>query len=123
MHGIGNNRVGRLALNHLLIDLAKAFHAKNRPYGGGPFGAEIGLTFVGACIAIGDLEHRRMTTSDIAAYLEMPRSSVQRKVDKLIERELVARDGNKYFMAPKAVAHGEDFVERINRVLLKTQPR
>lgn len=117
-------RAERLAISRLLLDLARVFH--NKTYegpGGRPFGAEIDIIFVGACVAIGDLERRPMTASDIATYIDMPRATVQRKLNQLVRRDIIGRAGNKYFMSPFAVANADAFVERANRVIAKAQPR
>ena len=79
--------------------------------------------FVGACVAIGDLEHRQMSASDIANYIDMPRATVQRKLDQLVRRGIVVRNGNKFCMSPFAIANADAFVETANRAIRKAQPK
>jgi CRP-like cAMP-binding protein len=117
-------RAERLAIAKLLLELARAFHNKTyKGPGGKPFGAEIDIIFVGACVAIGDLERRPMNASDIASYIDMPRATVQRKLDQLVRRGIITRVGNKYWMSPFAIENGDAFVERANRVIAKAQPK
>lgn len=117
-------RAERLAISRLLLDLARVFHNKAyKETGGKPFGAEIDIIFVGACVAIGDLERRPMSASDIASYIDMPRATVQRKLDQLVRRNIVTREGNHFLMSPFAVQNADAFVERANRVIARAQPK
>lgn len=117
-------RAERLAISRLLLELARIFHAKTyEGPGGKPFGAEIDIVFVGACVAIGDLEYRPMSASDIAGYIDMPRATVQRKLEQLVRRGIVSRAGTKFCMASHAVANADAFVELANRVIARAQPK
>lgn len=117
-------RAERLAISRLLLELARAFHNKSfTGPGGKPFGAEIDIVFVGACVAIGDLENRPMSASDVATYIDMPRATVQRKLDQLVRREVVIRRGTKFAMSPSAVANADAFVEQVSRAIRKAQPK
>lgn len=111
----------RLSVSHALIGLAKEIHRTWVPYK--PFGTEIDLVFVSACVGIGDFEERPMTASNVAHYIEMPRATVERKLSALIRRGVVIRQGNVFVLAPRTEADVAKYVERAKRVLLKAQPK
>jgi len=114
-------RAERLSISRLLIELTKTFHKRTfvGSHAGKAFGAEIDIVFVAACVAIGDFEDRPMSASDVSNYIDMPRTTVQRKLDQLVGRDILARDGHKYRLSGYAVEHGEAFVGLAERVIRK----
>jgi DNA-binding transcriptional ArsR family regulator len=117
-------RAERLAIARLLLELTRVIY-NSRYTGSGekPFGTEIDIVFVGACVAIGDLEHRPMSASDIAAYIDMPRTTVQRKLKQLVRRDIVTRHGTKFWLSSRLIASADAFVEAANRAIRKAQPK
>lgn len=125
IHRTVPRRAERLAICRLLVELARAFHKRTFTdgQGGKPFGAEIDIVFVAACVAIGDFEGRLMTASNVAHYIDMPRATAQRKLDELTERGIIEHKDHKYRLSPFAVARGADFVAIADRVIAKAQPQ
>lgn len=59
---------------------------------GGRFGNDAGLTFVFLAVFLGHAEGRAMTATKISAYLDKPRTTVLRRLEKLTANGVVARD-------------------------------
>lgn len=80
---------------------------------------------IGICIALGHLEGRPFTAGKIAQYLEVPRTTVLRRVQVLLRRGLIRRVGSYYFLveerlnrAPALRCH-----ERTSRIVIGTAER
>jgi CRP-like cAMP-binding protein len=116
-------RAERLAIARLLVQLAKGSHAAAFVGTGKPFGAEIDVVFVTACVAIGDFEGRPMNTSDISTYIDMPRATVQRKLAELTKRDIITRKGNKYTLSQRLIEGADRFVDAANNMIAKAQPK
>jgi CRP-like cAMP-binding protein len=117
-----HRRAERLTIAHLLVGLAREVHQTFLKGTGRPFGAEIDIVFVAACVSIGDFEARPMSASDVSNYIEMPRATVQRKLSELIRRRVVTRRGNRFVLAPRPES-ANGFVDRAMRVIKTAQPR
>jgi hypothetical protein len=74
----------RLRLCRLVIKMIRNVHLSQVPPAEqATFGAHFEAWFVLAAIAIGDFEGRPMSATKISAYLEMPRTTVLRKLSLL----------------------------------------
>jgi CRP-like cAMP-binding protein len=124
-HRVIPRRAERLVISRLLIELARVFHKRTfvGSHAGKPFGSEIDIVFVAACVAIGDFENRPMSASDVSHYIDMARATVQRKLDELVGRDILVRESSKYRLSPYAVVNGEAFVALANRVIRKALPK
>lgn len=83
----------RLSLARLYVETGRAI---SRNIGIDQMGANCDLTLIGAAVLVGHLEGRLPTASTLARYLEMPRTSVLRKLRTLIAMGVV-----------EALPHGE----------------
>src|SRR5499433_4587183 len=89
--------LGRSLLNFMRI--ARDAHAPDLTLG------EVGdLLFTALEVFIGHAFERPMVLSELSRNLELPRNSVRRKVQRLIEIGLVERIDNRYYMTAKANA-------------------
>src|SRR6476620_11536614 len=87
--------LGRSLLNFMRI--ARDAHAPDLTLG------EVGdLLFTAIEVFIGHAFERPMGLNDLARNLEMPRSTVRRKLQRLIEIGLVERIDRRYYMTAKA---------------------
>jgi excisionase family DNA binding protein len=80
----------------MLIDIMREYHSG---YGhvNEPFGTRVETLFIAACVALGDLEGKPFCASKVAAYLGVPRTTVNRKLEKLGKAGgLVYRTGRHY---------------------------
>jgi IclR helix-turn-helix domain len=105
MPDLAINRVHeRLVLTRLTIDVSRRVHKTYLP--NERFGTALDLMVVGFAVFIGQAEQRPMTAVKIAAWLEMPRSTVLRKLDQLQRLGIVERRGHAYYM-PMEKLNGE----------------
>ena len=79
----------------LVMDLMRARH-KSVLNKGRPLGPDIMLLFVLASVAATANKGLPATASKIAFYLEMPRETVRRRLQELVELGLVEREGDSY---------------------------
>jgi hypothetical protein len=109
----------RLALARFIVAVVKEIHGLWSP--DRRFGNEIDFVFVALTVGIGDFEGKPMTTSNVADYLDMPRQTTQRKLDALVRRGNVIREGNTYRIPEPQIAHLEKYVARVTRIAEKSQ--
>lgn len=83
----------RLAIARLLVNLA----GRSREMYGLHDGYENVL--IGACVLIGHIEHKPMSAGKIAAYLDLPRTTVMRRLDNMTRGGNVRRSGRVYCLA------------------------
>lgn len=91
------HRRERARVYKLMLELSRVMHES--AFNGASFGSTIDAVFVGCCVGLGHAEDRPMTATKIAHYLNMPRTTVLRKLDELIEANVVRRVGNFYLVA------------------------
>jgi DNA-binding IclR family transcriptional regulator len=83
------------------------------------------LCLVCEAVLLGHAEGRALTATEIANYLDMPRPSVHRRLDRLIELEMIVRTGDQYYLEPdraKNVPHLKRFVEISERAFAVLGP-
>jgi hypothetical protein len=91
-HPIVNARERRAA-NQLLLNLLRIY----REY----IGTKDAVTPLIACaVVLGHADGRPMNQSNIAKLLGIKRQTVARKLQQLINRHFIVRDGDEYFVAP-----------------------
>jgi hypothetical protein len=110
------NREERLRICRLMVGLAKEvntdiFGAESN------FGMELDTVFIACVVMIGHAEGRPMTANKIALYLGMPRTTVLRKLAKLLRLNIVLRSGAKYFVSPARLAGDHHLVEKLGRMI------
>jgi biotin operon repressor len=86
----------RLVLCRLMIDIMRTVHGTYAPVRE-PFGTRLETFFVGLCVAIGDMEGKPFSVAKIAAYMQVPRSTVIRRLDQLQSWGLIDRRGRHYY--------------------------
>ena len=59
--------------------------------------------FIGMCVALGEFDERPFSVAKIAAYMNVPRTTVIRRLDRLRTWGLVHRQGHRYIMDKKAL--------------------
>jgi hypothetical protein len=85
----------RLVLVRLMIDIMRSLHGAYAP-SDEPFGTRLETFFVGFCVALGDIEGKPFSVSKIAAYLHMPRTTVNRRLKRLENWNMVYRHSRRY---------------------------
>jgi biotin operon repressor len=96
-YGRERAHLGRSLLNFMRI--VRDAHTPDLTLG------EVGdLLFTALEVFIGHAFERPMLLSELSRNLELPRNSVRRKVQRLIEIGLVERIDNRYYMTAKANA-------------------
>ena len=85
----------RLVLVRLMIDIMRSLHGAYAP-SDEPFGTRLETFFVGFCVALGDIEGKPFSASKIAAYLHMPRTTVNRRLKRLENWNMVYRHSRRY---------------------------
>lgn len=102
----------RRALSQMYIDLTLAFHATTVPLDQEPPETDANLALVAVAAMLGHAEGRALNASEIAAMIRMPRTSVLRRLDALVENGLITRIDRKYYLAPtraRRVPHRDAF--------------
>jgi biotin operon repressor len=92
----------RLVLCRMMIDLMRTVHGAYAP-ASEPFGARLETFFIGLCIAVGDLDGRPFSVAKIAAYMQMPRTTVIRRLARLQSWGLLDREGRQYYLHEKTL--------------------
>jgi hypothetical protein len=82
----------RLVLVRLMIDIMRSLHGAYAP-SDEPFGTRLETFFVGFCVALGDIEGKPFSA---AAYLHMPRTTVNRRLKRLENWNMVYRHSRRY---------------------------
>jgi hypothetical protein len=94
------NKRERLAITRLYVELSHEL--RESVFRGKDGDADVGtLLLVGCAVVVGHAEGRPMNASKIAGYVALPRTTVLRKLNRLMELEAVARRGRNYFVAPQ----------------------
>jgi hypothetical protein len=88
---------GHQAIARLFFEMTQVIHKTYMP--DMRFGTFLELVPVGYAIVLGQTQGRPMGLTELARFLDIPRSSVRRRIDFLIERGLVERRALKYEFA------------------------
>jgi hypothetical protein len=104
----------------LLLDVLRNLHEAYVP-ASEPFGTRIETDFIGLCAAIGDLDGRPFNIAKIAAYMHVPRTTVERRLKRLQHWGLIERRGNRYHANEKIFNSvlGERTYQRNRRAIAK----
>lgn len=109
-------RALRLKICRMVIDVLKAIHADL--FGAeSNFGAELDTIMVGCAVLVGHAENRPMTARKLAHYLGMPRTTVQRKLDRLHELDAVFSIEGRYFITASRLKANAPLVSRLNHMM------
>ena len=92
---------GDQVIARLFFEMTRVIHKTYMP--DTRFGTFLDLVPVGYAIFLGQAEGRPMGLTGLARFLDIPRSSVQRRIDVLIEQGIVERRALKYEFAPSAL--------------------
>lgn len=108
----------RLRLAKTTIALVKALNRSisATPNKAGNQPADLDLVVVAFAVSIGHIEHRPMSASKIALYLDLPRTTVSRKLDELVRRDVVVQSGRHYLLSPHRLNTSEAHLLRIAAV-------
>jgi DNA-binding transcriptional ArsR family regulator len=91
----------RRALAEMFVDLALAFHATTVLPDQRPGEIDANESLVAVAVMLGHAEGHAMNASEIAARLTMPRTSVLRRLDALVETGLIKRIESRYYLDPR----------------------
>ncbi len=77
------------------------------------------MLFVAVCVLIGEFEDRPMTMSDIANYIDMPRTTVRRKLEKLILYGVVQLNGTRYTLVRhnRRASYADEHLSRVEAII------
>ena len=100
-HGIAAARQ-RLVLCRLMIHIMRGLHGTYAP-ASEPFGSRLETFFIGMCVALGQFEEKPFSSSKIAAYMCVPRTTVIRRLNRLERWGLIYRQGRHYYMDERAL--------------------
>jgi hypothetical protein len=85
----------RLVLCRLMIDIMRNLHGAYAP-ADEPFGSRVETFFIGLCIALGQFEQKPFSSTKIANYMRVPRTTVIRRLERLQSWGLIQRQGRHY---------------------------
>ncbi|WP_130214492.1 helix-turn-helix domain-containing protein [Bradyrhizobium genosp. SA-3] len=82
------------------------------------------LLMVGAAVVVGHAEARPMNATKISLYVNLPRSTVQRKLDQLQQLGVIVRRGNAYCLSPSRAGNiPPEYVKRSARIITEAAKR
>ena len=108
-------RKARRRIYSLALELARVMQVET--FDGLSFGATIDAVFVACCVGLGHAEDRPMTATKISHYLNMPRTTVLRKLDELMQMGVGSRAGYHYLISEEHQAHSE-WIARCNVAII-----
>ncbi|MGX1151483.1 winged helix-turn-helix domain-containing protein [Bradyrhizobium ottawaense] len=94
----------RRAIARMFTELTLAFHATIFPIDQPPTEVDANLALVAVAVMLGHADGLPMNASQIAAYVQMPRSTVLKRLSVLLERGLILRIKDKYYLEPVRAA-------------------
>jgi hypothetical protein len=95
----------RRAVASMFIELTLAFHDTIFPLDQAPYEPDANLALIAVAVMLGHAEGRPMTSSEIAVRVQMPRTSVGRRLDVLRARGLIQRVEDRYYLEPAREKH------------------
>jgi hypothetical protein len=109
----------------LEIDLIKTVHpvvGKQKRHSGKRFmttiAGEVEMLLIAAAVLVGHAEGRAKNPSGISRWLGIPRPTVQRKLQILCERNIVAReDGNRYIIIDREPGEDDGYIDVALRLI------
>jgi hypothetical protein len=103
---------GCRALAQMYIELTLAFHATIYPPDKAPKEPDCHLTLVAVAVMLGHADGHPMTATQIAKRVQMPHSSVMKRLNVLIRHGMIQCIGRKYYLEPERAAtvpHQDNF--------------
>jgi hypothetical protein len=95
----------RVAMARMYVELTKAIHASTFPAGQVPGELDANQAAVAATVMLGHAEGLPRTATEIASCLNMPRTSVSRRLNALIKRGMIRRINDRYYLEPVRAAN------------------
>jgi biotin operon repressor len=92
----------RLVLCRLVIGIMRTLHEHYAPIGE-PFGKRLETMFIGMTLLLGQIEHKPFSVAKLAAYMNMPRTTVIHRLGRLQKWGLLHREGPHYYVDPGAL--------------------
>lgn len=89
----------RLVICHLVMGIMRTWHEHYLPRGE-PFGRRLESMFIAMSIGIGHIENKPFSVAKIAAYMNMPRTTVIQRLSVLQKWGLIHRRGLQYYADP-----------------------
>jgi hypothetical protein len=103
----------------IVVRLGIKFAAASiRAYGARP---ESPLDFlIGSAVQLGTLEQKPMSAHKLAQFLDLPRSTVQRRLASLARKQiLIRREDRTYVLSSRMIAQRTYHVRRMSKLILK----
>jgi DNA-binding IclR family transcriptional regulator len=85
-----------------MIDLMRTVHSSYAPVTE-PFGTRLETFFIALCVAVGDIDNKPFSVAKIAAYMDVPRTTVIRKLKRLQSWGLINRRGRHFYLHEKTL--------------------
>ena len=92
----------RLVLCRLMIDIMRTVHGAYAP-DTDRFGTRLETFFIGLCVALGDIEDKPLTVTQIAVYMSVPRTTVIRRLNQLQKWGLIEHRRHRYYIREKTL--------------------
>jgi predicted transcriptional regulator len=101
------------------LALAKAYIALTRVMVDSVFGnkpADHSVLLIASAIMVGHAENRPMNATKIAHYIDLPRSTVIRKLNEFLRFGVVVRHGNVYLLSEERADNQTKYVTEAMRI-------
>ena len=108
----------RLLMARLYLGLARIYHESFRLHE--PFGADADRLLVAVAVLIGHLENKPMTASSLSRYLDMPRTTVVRKLESLTRAGVIEETTGHRYCVPRTRVMVVDGPMRALRMITET---
>ena len=106
--------------------LASAYIALTRVMVDSVFGkkpADHSMLLIGAAIMVGHAEGKPMSATKIAQYIDLPRSTVIRKLNQFLNAGVIARHGNMYLLSAERAGNQTKYVTEAMRIFRIAETR
>jgi predicted transcriptional regulator len=108
------------------LALASAYIALTRVMADPVFGkkpADHSLLLIGAAIMVGHAEDKPMNATKIAQYINLPRSTVIRKLNQFLKAGVIARHANVYLLSIERAHNQTKYVTEAMRIFRVAEKR
>lgn len=113
------HREERLAISRMFVDISREI--RTAVFGDQADGDDMTGVLVACAVGIGTFEGRPMTATKLALYVDLPRTTVLRKLDRLCDINVVRKVGRIYVLSTSRIqTFPQDRRERYYKIIFST---
>lgn len=105
----------RLAIATFLLATVRELYSALHPARAAEYARHLDTLLVACCVTIGHVEGRPMTTTKVAIFLDLPRSTAARRLAELTASGTIIRRAAHYYVADHGESRNAATIARINK--------